>query len=310
MEKIRGKQWNILMQFIQTYNLSSQEYLPDARMKKNGGRNSRLAQVQLAQPNESIKYSILRSLKWWIYGSQLVYQMMSGWTLVRDGWLDIRQETGWKKCNIMVKLLQLYPRLSIVNDSTCKQLSKNPNMSCMIYSMLMKPPYSMHMFSSPLNSNKSLTSFNVARMPPDCGLSNKQQSGVKGSKIWLTYLFMVNVDGSMKLPPLIIGKAQKSHAFQKKSGTQLGFHYQSNAKAWMTASVYQEWLLDWDWKLWDKGRNILLLQDNFSGHVVSDTLTNIQVENFKPNLTMHIQPNDQGLICCFKAYYHVKLISL
>jgi hypothetical protein len=45
-------------------------------------------------------------------------------------------------------------------------------------------------------------------MPPDHGLSNTQESGIKGKKAWLTYLFTENADGSLKLLPLIIGKAK------------------------------------------------------------------------------------------------------
>jgi hypothetical protein len=52
-----------------------------------------------------------------------------------------------------------------------------------------------------------------------------------------------------------------------------------------------------------------LLQDNFSGQIVPDDLTNIQVENFEPNLTAHVQPNDQGIICCFKAHYRSSFIQ-
>ena len=77
----------------------------------------------------------------------------------------------------------------------------------------------------------------------------------------------------------------------------------------MTSTIYQEWLLDWDWELRDEGRKILLLQDNFAGHVVPDTLTNIHVENFEPNLTSHIQPNDQGIIRCFKAHYRARFFD-
>lgn len=145
-------------------------------------------------------------------------------------------------------------------------------------------------------------------MPPDRGLCNKPSSGVKGKKIWLTYLFTANADGSKKLPPLIIGKAHKPRAFKNKTGLQLGFNYTNNAKAWMTSAIYQEWLLDWDQQLKNENRNILLLQDNFSGHVIPESLTNIRVVNFKPNLTSHIQPNDQGIIRCFKAHYRTKFI--
>ncbi|KIK77896.1 hypothetical protein PAXRUDRAFT_165457 [Paxillus rubicundulus Ve08.2h10] len=58
----------------------------------------------------------------------------------------------------------------------------------------------------------------------------------------------------------------------------------------------------------NEGRKTLLLQDNFSGHIIPDTLTNIHVQNFEPNLTVHVQPNDQGIIHCFKAHYHTKYI--
>ena len=77
---------------------------------------------------------------------------------------------------------------------------------------------------------------------------------------------------------------------------QLGFNYRNNAKAWMTSSIYQEWLLDWDRKLRNEGRKVLFFQDNFSGHVVPDSLTNISAINFEPNLTAHVQLNDQGII--------------
>jgi hypothetical protein len=56
-------------------------------------------------------------------------------------------------------------------------------------------------------------------------------------------------------------------------------------------------------------RKILLLQDNFSGHIIPEGLKNIRVENFAPNLTAHIQPMDQGIIWCFKAHYHAKYIE-
>ena len=43
--------------------------------------------------------------------------------------------------------------------------------------------------------------------------------------------------------------------------------------------------------------------------VVPPNLQCIKVENFKPNLTAHIQPNDQGIIWCFKAHYRSRFIQ-
>lgn len=149
------------------------------------------------------------------------------------------------------------------------------------------------------------------RLPPDHGLADKKSSGVKGQKVRLTYAFTANADGSEKLEPFIIGKAHKPRPFNKKTGPQLGFYYRSNAKAWMTTDLYQEFLRRWDQRLDQQipPRKILLLQDNFSGHIVPEGLKNIRVENFAPNLTAHVQPMDQGIIRCFKAHYRAKYIK-
>jgi DDE superfamily endonuclease len=109
-------------------------------------------------------------------------------------------------------------------------------------------------------------------MPPDQGLADKQCSGLKGRKVQLIYAFTTNADGSEKWQPLVIGKAKKPHAFQNKTGTQLGFYYRNNAKAWMTAILYQEWLQQWDWELAARNCQILLLQDKFLGHIIPDGL--------------------------------------
>ena len=145
-------------------------------------------------------------------------------------------------------------------------------------------------------------------MAPDRGLSDCKQAGVKGKKVRLTYALTSNADGSEKLPPFVIGKAARPRAFNKKTGQQLGFCYRNNAKAWMTSHLYQDWIKKWDRNLQERGRKILLLQDNFSGHIVPDNLQKIRVENFEPNLTAHIQPKDQGIIRCFKAHYRARFI--
>ncbi|KAG9224060.1 hypothetical protein CCMSSC00406_0010193 [Pleurotus cornucopiae] len=133
-------------------------------------------------------------------------------------------------------------------------------------------------------------------MPPDCGLRDQPSAGVKGNKKRLTYALTVNASGSEKHTPLVIGQAAKPRAFQKKMGAQLGFYYRHNAKAWMVTTIYQEWIKEWDKRLWREGRQVLLLQDNFSAHNPPDDLTNICVENFAANLTAHVQPDDQGII--------------
>ena len=60
---------------------------------------------------------------------------------------------------------------------------------------------------------------------------------------------------------------------------------------------------NWDDELHREGHKILLLQDNFTGHIVPEGLTNIRVESFSANLRPHVQPMDAGIIRCFKAHY-------
>lgn len=79
-------------------------------------------------------------------------------------------------------------------------------------------------------------------MIPDHGLSDHTGSGLKGKKVRLTYALTSNADSSEKLQAFIIGKAACPRPFNKRSGAQLGFYYRNNAKAWMTAELYQEWI--------------------------------------------------------------------
>ena len=146
-------------------------------------------------------------------------------------------------------------------------------------------------------------------MPPDRGLADRKLSGVKGKKTRLTYAFTCNADGSDKLPPFVIGKYKKPRPFKGKTGAELGFDYHNNAKAWMTAILYTHWIEKWDADLTAKGRKVLLLQDNFSGHIVPPDLRSIRVENFEPNLTPHVQPDDQGIIRTFKVHYRAKYVE-
>ncbi|KAJ2919528.1 hypothetical protein MD484_g941, partial [Candolleomyces efflorescens] len=141
-------------------------------------------------------------------------------------------------------------------------------------------------------------------MPPDTGLFNCQQSGVKGNKVRITYGFTANAAGTEKLPPIIIGHACCPRALKRKTGEQLGFYYRNNAKAWMTIVIYEEWIRSLDAHFCCQNRHILLLQDNFLAQKWLNDLTNIRVENFEANLTAHVQPMDQGIIRCFKAHYH------
>ena len=60
-------------------------------------------------------------------------------------------------------------------------------------------------------------------------------------------------------------------------------------------------------KSWNKNRHVALLIDNAGGHNVTEEtkkeLTHITLKYFEPNCTSWVQPDDQGIIRAFKAYY-------
>lgn len=87
----------------------------------------------------------------------------------------------------------------------------------------------------------------------------------------------------------------------------LGCQYRANASAWMTQTIFLEWLKAFD--LHVSGRKVLLIMDNFSGHIPVDQLPDhVKLQNttvfyLPPNMTSKIQPCDAGIIRNLKAYY-------
>lgn len=121
--------------------------------------------------------------------------------------------------------------------------------------------------------------------------------GFKISKERITLLCCVSMSGEKK-ELLVIGKSKRPHCFIGVK--QLPLTYFSNKNAWMTSSIFSEWLKNWDKSL---DRNILLLIDQCSAHKNLPSLKRIRVVFLPANTTSLIQPCDQGIIRALKAYY-------
>lgn len=78
--------------------------------------------------------------------------------------------------------------------------------------------------------------------PPDCGLAMHQLSGKKKEKFCITIGLACNADGTEKLEPIFIGKSSKPQCFKKYTPEQCGFYYHNNKKAWMTSSIFEEYV--------------------------------------------------------------------
>lgn len=120
---------------------------------------------------------------------------------------------------------------------------------------------------------------------PDKPFTFKKEKchGGKHSKDKLTILLAVNMDGSEKLTPLLIGKAAKPRCF--KGIRKFPLTYRSNKKARMTTELFNEWLVSLNEDIKKQKRKILLFLDNCTVHNNPPFLTNIELQFFPPNTT-------------------------
>ncbi|CUS10028.1 unnamed protein product [Tuber aestivum] len=150
------------------------------------------------------------------------------------------------------------------------------------------------------------------RMPPSVGLALRQTSGRKGEKTRLTYGFCVNGTGTDKREALVLGHARRPRCFGKRSVRSLGYDYYFNKKAWMTRTIWLEWVKRFDEDMERQNRQVILLIDNCSAHIepIDYSLKAIRLEFLPPNTTSQLQPLDAGIIRTFKAYYRQAFLQL
>lgn len=139
-------------------------------------------------------------------------------------------------------------------------------------------------------------------------LRDHAANGQKKCKDRITVGLYANIDGSFKCPPLIINKHLNPRPFSRrkiKRPNNLGIWWYANPKTWMTALVFQNWLLKFDKLLKALGRKkVALLLDNAPGHLAAPVLSKLEVTKLfflPPNTTAWFQPMDQGIIASFKC---------
>ncbi|XP_026816812.1 tigger transposable element-derived protein 4-like [Rhopalosiphum maidis] len=149
------------------------------------------------------------------------------------------------------------------------------------------------------------------RATPDGSLCFKKEvlSDSKKAMDRITVLLCVNMTGSDKRKLLVVGKSLKPRCFKNMSINKIPVHYHANKNAWMTSSIFLNWLCEWDKELQAKSRSILLLIDNCAAHPKNVELKNITLEFLSPNTTSLIQPLNMGIIKNLKMRYRMKLVN-
>ena len=100
----------------------------------------------------------------------------------------------------------------------------------------------------------------------DTILATKALLGTKKQKAQISLGNYSNVDGSDKLPLLIISLSLKPHCFTRNriNIALINIMWRHNKKAWMTTVIMLKWLTWFNKRI--HGRKILLLIDGFSAH--------------------------------------------
>ncbi|XP_071497487.1 tigger transposable element-derived protein 4-like [Diadema antillarum] len=130
------------------------------------------------------------------------------------------------------------------------------------------------------------------------GFVGTSYHGSKQQKNRITVLVCANMDGSDKIPLLVIGKSKRPRAF--KNVNHLPVAYEANKRAWMTGALFETWLRKLDRSM--EGRKIAMIVDNCPAHPKVE-LENIEVVFLPPNTTSITQPMDGGIIKNMKLHY-------
>ncbi len=153
------------------------------------------------------------------------------------------------------------------------------------------------------------------RTQPTSTLASQPRSGIKLAKDRLTDVLCVNATGLHKLPIMIIGSAKLPRCFPSgwEPRSDARVWYTSNKSAWMTCSLFSEYMTFFNGEMRSRGMTGWLLMDNSSAHgLPADAVPHIRevdglrLRGFKmsntngvylpPNTTSHIQPLDGGII--------------
>lgn len=131
--------------------------------------------------------------------------------------------------------------------------------------------------------------------------------GGKHSKERLSILLCCFADGKFE-KPLVIGKSQNPRCFKSINKRNLPVSWYANKKAWMTATIMEQFLIQLNKKMVIQKRKILLFLDNASSHP-NLKLSNVQLVFLPPNTTSMTQPLDQGIINAIKVQYRKRVLK-
>ncbi|KAM6071935.1 tigger transposable element-derived protein 4 [Theristicus caerulescens] len=122
----------------------------------------------------------------------------------------------------------------------------------------------------------------------------------------ITVAVGTNMDGSEKLPLLVIGEKKSSRCF--KDVKSLPVDYEANDMAWMTSEVFEQWMHKLDDRFQAQERQVVILVDSLPAHTEVKNLKSVKLVFSPPDPSSCIATK-QGAIRSLKLKYRRCLIK-
>ncbi|XP_005232601.1 tigger transposable element-derived protein 4 [Falco peregrinus] len=122
----------------------------------------------------------------------------------------------------------------------------------------------------------------------------------------ITVAVGTNMDGSEKLPLLVIGKNKCPQPF--KDVKALPVDYEANDKAWMTSELFEQWMHKLDHRFQAQQRQVVILVDSLPAHTEVKNLKSVKLV-FSPPDSSSCVTTKRGVIRSLKVKYRHCLIK-
>ncbi|NWW06420.1 TIGD4 protein, partial [Oreocharis arfaki] len=134
----------------------------------------------------------------------------------------------------------------------------------------------------------------------------KTSSVGKQSRERLTVVVGTNMDGSEKLPLLVIGKNKSPHSF--KDVKSLPVHYEANDRVCMTSGIFEQWMHKLDDRFQAQQRRVVILVDSLPAHPEVKNLKSVKLVFFPPDSSSCIAVKER-IVRSLKVKYRHCLIK-
>ena len=126
-------------------------------------------------------------------------------------------------------------------------------------------------------------------------------------KDMITVMVCVNMTGEFE-KPVVVGTTVTSGSFSSIDVNQLPVTWKHNKKALMTFLLFKEWIKEFNRKMRDAERHVLLILDTAASHSMCMNLSHIKTMFLPANSELKQQPLNHGIFLHIKQIYRKKIL--